>query len=63
MNNGKQPDPETRWLSHLLVGGLIGAIAGQRSDLASALATAIISVLLHDALDAPVARLLTDTGT
>jgi predicted transcriptional regulator len=62
MSNGKQPDAETRWLSHLLVGCVAGAIAGQRSGAAGAVVTAIISALVHEALDAPVATLLTDLG-
>jgi predicted transcriptional regulator len=63
MNNGNHPDPETRWLSHVLVGYVAGVIAGKRSDLAGAVTAAIVSALLHKVLDAPVAALLTDMGT
>jgi predicted transcriptional regulator len=63
VNNGKQPDLETRWLSHLLVGCVAGAVAGKRSGVAGAVMTAIISVLVHETVDAPVATLLTDIGT
>lgn len=63
MNSGKQPDPETRWLSHLLVGCVAGGIAGKRSGVAGAVMTAIISVLVHETFDAPVATLLTDIRT
>jgi uncharacterized membrane protein YeaQ/YmgE (transglycosylase-associated protein family) len=63
MNNASHPDPETRWLSHLIVGCAVGAVAGKHSGTAGFITTAIIGALVHEALDAPIATLLTDIGT
>jgi Na+/H+ antiporter NhaA len=62
MSNGRQPDPQTRFASHLLVGLAVGSVAGKKSGLFAFAFAAIASVLAHEVLDAPVAQLLTDLG-
>lgn len=56
----RQPDPGTRLVSHAIVGLAAGAITGRRSGLVGFLITAVIAAASHEALDAPVAQLLTD---
>ena len=62
MNSGNRPSAEARWLSHLLVGCAAGAVAGKRSGVVGFVTTAIVGAFLHDALDAPLATVLTDFG-
>jgi hypothetical protein len=62
MSNGRRPTPQTRFASHLLVGAAAGSLAGKESGPVAFVVTAIISALAHEALDAPVAQILTDLG-
>lgn len=62
MSNRHRPDPQTRLASHLLVGLVVGSLAGQESGPVAFVVTAIFSAVAHEALDAPVAHLLTDIG-
>jgi hypothetical protein len=63
MSNNKRPDPQTRLASHLLVGLVVGSIAGKDSGSGAFVITAVLSALAHEALDAPIAQLLTELGT
>lgn len=62
MKRKRQPDPETRFVSHLLVGCAAGAATGKRSGFGWFVAAALVAALAHEALDAPVAQVLTDLG-
>jgi hypothetical protein len=63
MNNKRRPDPQTRFASHVLVGLAAGSVAGRQSGPVAFVVAALISAAAHEALDAPVAQLLTDLGT
>ena len=58
-----QPDHAARFLSHLVVGLVAGALVGKRSGFGSFLAYGLVAAALHEALDAPVAGVLSDLGT
>lgn len=62
MKRKRRPDPETRLVSHLLVGCIAGAATGKRSGFGGFLAAALLAAFAHEALDAPVAQILTDVG-
>lgn len=62
MNDGKKPTPETRLMSHLLVGLGAGSIISRKVGANAFLIGAILTALAHEALDAPVAQILTDLG-
>lgn len=57
----RQPKRETRWLSHVLVGALVGCMTTQVKGLGF-VGGVILAAGAHEALDAPVANLLTDLG-
>jgi hypothetical protein len=58
-----QPDPATRLLSHAIVGLLTGAAVGQKRGVGGFVLIAVLGAAAHEALDAPLAQLLTDLGT
>jgi hypothetical protein len=58
----KKPTPETRFLSHFIVGCAAGAAVGQKSGPGPAVAAALVSACAHAMLDAPLAQVLTDMG-
>lgn len=57
-----QPDPEARWLSHALVGVAVGAVVGKSAGTAGFIVAALTTMVVHEALDAPVAVVLADLG-
>lgn len=62
MTRSSAPDPVARWLSHLLVGSIIGAVVVRKAGLGGFLVTAVLTGLVHEALDAPLASVLTEVG-
>jgi hypothetical protein len=62
MRPRKNPTPETRFLSHLIVGCSAGAVVGQKSGPGPAVTAALLSACAHAVLDAPLAQVLTDMG-
>lgn len=62
MTRSSAPDPIARWLSHLLVGSLVGAVVVRKAGLGAFLVTAVLTGLVHEALDAPLAGVLTEVG-
>lgn len=58
----RQPDPQARWLSHAVVGAAAGAAVGRNAGAVGSVVAALTTILLHEALDAPVAGVLADLG-
>lgn len=58
---GRQPNRETRWLSHALVGVLVGCMTAQVKGLGF-IGGAVLAAGAHEALDAPMADVLNDFG-
>lgn len=46
----------------MLVGSLAGAVVARKAGLAEFLVTAVLTGLAHEALDAPLAVVLTEVG-
>jgi hypothetical protein len=57
-----QPDPKARWIAHLIVGAVAAYAIGKRVGPAGTLVTAALSMGIHEALDAPVAKALSEAG-
>lgn len=57
----KQPDFEARLLSHILVGGAIALLTAKAFG-RNSIAAGLVAAAAHEALDAPVADLLSDQG-
>jgi len=62
MPPNNRPDGEARLVSHLVVGCAAGALLGKRSGLAGFLVVALLTAMAHEALDAPVAQVLSEFG-
>jgi hypothetical protein len=62
MSGNRRPDPAARLLSHMIVGATAGAIVGKRTGPGGALLSALVAVVAHEQLDAPVADILADLG-
>lgn len=60
MNGRRQPDQNVRLVSHALVGLGVGYLVAKEKGLAGFLVGAVLSTVAHEALDAPVAQLLSD---
>lgn len=56
------PDLSARWLSHLLVGFSAVAVVARKDGLAGFLVAALLTDVVHEALDAPLANVLTEVG-
>lgn len=60
MNPQRQPDPLARALGHAVVGG--AAFYLLRRLGAAAVVASILTIVVHEALDAPLSQKLTDLG-
>jgi hypothetical protein len=60
MSNRKRPTPQTRLLSHVIVGLFAGAVISHNTKASFFPIAAILCACAHEALDAPVAQVLTD---
>jgi hypothetical protein len=60
MNPQRQPDPLARALGHAVVGG--AAFYLLRRFGAAAVVASVLTIVAHEALDAPVSQKLTDLG-
>lgn len=56
----RRPTATDRTVSHLLVGLLAGAVVGQKAGIAGFIVGGLAAALLHEALDAPVAKVVAD---
>lgn len=57
----REPDPVARVLGHALVGGIVLLAFGRRFG-GSAVLASVLTIVAHEALDAPVAQKLSDLG-
>ena len=62
MNHSRKPSPQTRLLSHVLVGLAAGAVISRETAANTFPIAAVLSALAHEALDAPVAQALSNLG-
>jgi RsiW-degrading membrane proteinase PrsW (M82 family) len=62
MNGHRQPDQSARLLAHALVGIGVGYFLGKQKGLPGFITGLIVSTAVHEAMDAPVAQVLSDLG-
>jgi hypothetical protein len=62
MSHNRKPSPQTRLLSHVLVGLSAGALISQKTGANTFPIAAVLAAFAHEALDAPVAQALSDLG-
>lgn len=64
MSQRNQPNSQARWIAHALVGVAAAAIVGQvlRKGAGASIAAAVLTMLLHEIADAPLAGYLGDAG-
>jgi hypothetical protein len=62
MNGRRQPDQNARLLSHALVGIAVGYLIGKEKGLPGFITGLIVSTVVHEAIDAPVAQIFSDFG-
>jgi hypothetical protein len=56
------PDAAATWIAHTIVGVAVTAVVGRHARAAQAVAAAFVAVVVHHALDAPLARQLSARG-
>jgi hypothetical protein len=56
------PDRTARWISHAAVGFAAGVLVGKKTGTGGLIVGSVAAVLLHEALDAPLAVLLSEAG-
>lgn len=62
MPQRREPDAFSHVLAHALVGGLVAYAFGRGRSSSGALVVGILGIMVHAALDAPVAKQLSDLG-
>jgi hypothetical protein len=64
MSQRNRPNPQARSIAHAFVGVAAAVIVGQvlRKGAGASIAAAVLTMLLHEVADAPVAGYLGDAG-
>ena len=64
MSQRNRPNPQARLIAHAFVGVAAAVIVGQvlRKGAGASIAAAVLTMLLHEIADAPVAGYLDQTG-